>query len=99
MRESLLVLVIFFIFEFCRIAFELGGYFIEADPRSWEHIDLTILRIRVGVKSKEVVLSCWNMTFVEDDGSYRFYDDGSYKFYYLLFQVEDETIFQRTHQY
>jgi hypothetical protein len=67
---------------------ELGGYFIEADPRCWEHIDFTILRIRVGVKSKEVVLPCRNMNFVEDDCSHRFYD--------LLFQVEDELAFQRT---
>jgi hypothetical protein len=31
--------------EFNRITIELGGYFIEADHRFWEHIDLTILRI------------------------------------------------------
>jgi hypothetical protein len=73
---------------FNRIALELGDYFIETDPHSWEHIDFTVLRIRVGVKSKEVVLLCRNMAFIDDDGSHRFYD--------LLFKVEDELAFQRT---
>jgi Domain of unknown function (DUF4283) len=70
---------------FNRIALKLGGYFIEEDPRSWEHIDFTILRIRVGVKSKEVVLPYRKMTFIDDDDSHRFYD--------LLFKVEDELAF------
>jgi Domain of unknown function (DUF4283) len=76
---------------FNRIALELGGYFLEADPRSWKHIDFTIMRIRVVVKSKEVVLPYRNMAFIDDDGSHRFYD--------LLFKVEDELAFQRTKQY
>jgi Domain of unknown function (DUF4283) len=77
--------------EFNRIAMELGGYFIEVDPYSWEHIDINILRIRVGVKSKEVVLLCRNMIFIEDDGFHTYYD--------ILFQVEDESVFHRTCQH
>jgi Domain of unknown function (DUF4283) len=74
--------------EFKRIGLELGGFFVEADSRSWEHVDLSILRIKVGVKSKEVVLSCRNMFFVDEDGTHKFYD--------LLFQVDDEIDFQCT---
>jgi hypothetical protein len=33
-------------------------FLVDVDPRSWEHIDLIILMLRVGVKSKEVVLPC-----------------------------------------
>jgi hypothetical protein len=53
---------------------ELGDFFVDVDPRSWEHIGLTILRLRVGVKSKEVVLPCRNMLFIHDTGHHRYFN-------------------------
>jgi hypothetical protein len=50
---------------------ELGGFFVDVDPRSWEHIELIILKLRVRVKSREVVLPCRNMLFVDDTGHHR----------------------------
>jgi Domain of unknown function (DUF4283) len=77
--------------EYRRIVTELGDFYVDVDPRSWEHIDLTILRIRVGVKSKNVVLSCRNMLFI--------YDSDNHQVFYLQFQVEDDQVFHRTRQY
>jgi Domain of unknown function (DUF4283) len=77
--------------EFRRIAMELESFFVDVDSRSWEHIDLTILRLKVGVKSKEVVVPCRNMLFVDDTGHHKYFD--------LQFQVEDDQAFNRTRQY
>jgi hypothetical protein len=60
--------------EFRRIAMELESFFVDVDSRSWEHIDLTILRLKVGVKSKEVVVPCRNMLFVDDTGHHKYFD-------------------------
>jgi hypothetical protein len=63
---------------------------IDVDPRSWDHVDLTILRIQIGVRSKEVVLPCRHMFFIDDLRNYRYHT--------LQFNVEDEYAFTRTKQ-
>jgi Domain of unknown function (DUF4283) len=77
--------------EFNHIALELGGFLVDVDPRSWEYIDLTILRMKIGVKSKKVVVLCRNMIFIDDLGRHMYFD--------LQFQVEDVDIFNRPQLY
>jgi hypothetical protein len=77
--------------EFRHIVTELEGFYVDVDPRFWEHIDLTILRIIIGVKFKEVILLYHNMLFTDDSGNHRFFD--------LQFQVEDDQAFHRTRQF
>jgi hypothetical protein len=60
--------------EFRRIATKLGGFYVDVDPQSWEHIDLTILRTRIRVKSKDVVLPSHNMLFIYDSDNHIFFD-------------------------
>jgi hypothetical protein len=77
--------------EFKRIASNHGGFLIDVHPRSWDHVDLTILRIHIGVKSKDVVLSCRHMLFIDDLDNHRYHT--------LQFNVEDEYAFTHTKQY
>jgi hypothetical protein len=58
--------------EFRHIVTELEGFYVDVDPQFWEHIDLTILRIIIGVKFKEVILLYHNMLFTDDSGNHRF---------------------------
>jgi hypothetical protein len=74
--------------EFKRIASDHGGFLIDVDPRSWDHVDLIILRIQIGVKSKDVVLPCRHMIFIDVLGNHRYHT--------LQFKVEDEHAFTLT---
>jgi Domain of unknown function (DUF4283)/Zinc knuckle len=39
--------------EFRHISMELGGFFVDVNPRSWEHINLTILRLILGLNLRK----------------------------------------------
>jgi hypothetical protein len=43
------------------------------------------------VKTKEVILPCHNILFIDDSGNHRFFD--------LQFQVEDDQVFHHTRQF
>jgi hypothetical protein len=56
--------------EFKRMSTDHGGFLVDVEPRSWNHVDRTILRIQIEVKSRDVVLPCRNMSFIYDLGNY-----------------------------
>jgi Domain of unknown function (DUF4283)/Zinc knuckle len=69
--------------EFERISNDLGGgVLLEVDPRSGNHYDFTILRLRVGVCDREVVPPFRKLKFTEQNGIVSFYT--------LFYEVEDD---------
>jgi hypothetical protein len=59
--------------KFHRIADELGGVLLDVDPRSADHIDFTMLRIRLGVPALVSIPSCRNIFFLDPQGKIKLY--------------------------
>jgi hypothetical protein len=69
--------------EFERITDDLeGGLLMEVDPRSGNHYDFSVLRMRVGVCDRDIVPSFRKMRFNEVNGAVTFYT--------LFYEIEDD---------
>lgn len=54
--------------ELNQLASELGGILIDSDPRTIEHTNLILTRIKIAVPDKEVIPSCRNLIFTDENG-------------------------------
>lgn len=54
--------------ELNQLARELGGVLVDSDPRSIEHTNLVLTRIKIAVPDKEVIPACRNLIFTDEQG-------------------------------
>lgn len=68
--------------EWNHIAEEFGGFVVDIDPRSEDHIYFYVLRIRFGVAAKEVIPKSRRLLFKDENKKIRYY--------VLTFEIETE---------